>query len=137
MEKESDERFKEINQKFHKSYVKAKFFSGFIFPITILLNKIGYICLSMFGAIFILHGHLTIGGFLAFLLYGQILNGPLSQFSTALNQVQSGLSSLERIFEILDEKEEADESDLAKVDVDNVKGEIEFQNVEFGYVPEK
>ncbi len=137
MEKESDERFKEINQKFHKSYVKAKFFSGFIFPITILLNKIGYICLSMFGAIFILHGHLTIGGFLAFLLYGQILNGPLSQFSTALNQVQSGLSSLERIFEILDEEEEADESDLAKVDVDNVKGEIEFQNVEFGYVPEK
>lgn len=137
MENESKERFLEINQKFHDSYVKAKFFSGFIFPITIMLNKIGYILLSMFGAIFILHGHLTIGGFLSFLLYGQLLNGPLSQFSTSMNQVQSGLSSLERIFEILDEEEESDESDLLKVDVDKVKGEIEFKNVEFGYVPEK
>lgn len=137
MENESKERFLVINQKFHDSYVKAKFFSGFIFPITIMLNKIGYILLSMFGAIFILHGHLTIGGFLSFLLYGQLLNGPLSQFSTSMNQVQSGLSSLERIFEILDEEEESDESDLLKVDVDKVKGEIEFKNVEFGYVPEK
>ncbi len=61
----------------------------------------------------------------------------MSQFSTSMNQVQSGLSSLERIFEVLDEEEEEDESRLAGVDLDKVKGEIEFQNVEFGYVPEK
>lgn len=88
------------------------------------------------GALFIIGGKLTIGGFLSFLLYGQLLNGPLSQFSTSMNQVQSRLSSLERILEILDE-EEPDESHLAKVDLDEVKGEIEFKNVEFGYIPEK
>lgn len=54
-----------------------------------------------------------------------------------MNQVQSGLSALERIFEILDVGEESDESDLDGLDVDKVKGEIEFRHVEFGYVPEK
>lgn len=137
MENKSQETFNEINQKFHKSYVKAKLFSGFIYPISVLINNIGYIILSIMGAIYIIYGNLTIGGFLSFLLYGQLLNGPLSQFATSMNQVQSGLSSLERIFEILDEEEESDETHLAKVDVDNVKGEIEFKNVEFGYVPEK
>ena len=137
MEEQTKENFDKINQKFHKSYVKAKFYSGFIFPMTLLISKVGYILISMIGAIFILKGTLTIGEFLAFMLYGQLLNGPLSQFSTSMNQVQSGLSSLERIFEIIDEEEETDETQLAKLDLDNVKGEIEFQNVEFGYVPEK
>lgn len=129
--------FDEINQKFHSSYIKAKFYSGFMYPLTLIIGKIGYILICMFGAMFILHGTLTIGEFLAFILYGQLLNAPLSQFSTSMSQVQSGLSSLERIFEILDEEEESDESHLAKIDLDKVKGEIEFQNVEFGYLPEK
>lgn len=137
METESKESFDDINQKFHKSYVKAKFYSGFIYPLTLIIGKIGYILISMMGAIFILHGSLTIGEFLAFILYGQLLNGLLSQFSNSMNQVQSGLSSLERIFEILDEEEEPDETHLAKIDPDKVKGEIEFKNVEFGYIPEK
>lgn len=137
MEDSSLERFDNINNKFHKSYVKAKFISGFILPISLIINNIGYIALSVVGAIFIINGQLTIGGFLAFLLYGQMLNGPLSSFSSDMNQVQSGLSALERIFEILDVGEESDESDLDGLDVDKVKGEIEFRHVEFGYVPEK
>ena len=137
MESDSIEEFRKTNQKFHKSYVKAKFYSGFIFPVSLVLNNVGYICLLVLGSISIIYGHLTIGGFMAFLLYGQLLNGPLSQFATSMNQVQSGLSSLERIFEILDVEEETDESGLAEIDVDNVKGEIEFRNVEFGYIPEK
>ena len=137
MENKSKETFNVINQKFHKAYVKAKLYSGLIFPISLMINNVAYISISIIGALFIMGGKLTIGGFLSFLLYGQLLNGPLSQFSTSMNQVQSGLSSLERILEILDEEEEPDESHLAKVDLDEVKGEIEFKNVEFGYIPEK
>ncbi|MBQ6512480.1 ABC transporter ATP-binding protein [Methanobrevibacter sp.] len=137
MEEQSIETFDSINQKFHKAYVKAKFVSGFILPISLIINNLGYIGLTIIGSTFIINGQLTIGGFLAFLLYGQMLNAPLSKFASSMNQVQSDLASLERIFEIIDEEEESDESHLATVDLNEVKGEIEFQNVEFGYVPEK
>ena len=137
MEEQSIETFNSINQKFHKAYVKAKFVSGFILPISLIINNLGYIGLTIIGSTFIINGQLTIGGFLAFLLYGQMLNAPLSKFASSMNQVQSDLASLERIFEIIDEEEESDESHLATVDLNEVKGEIEFQNVEFGYVPEK
>lgn len=137
MEKISDEKFNNINLKFHKSYVKAKFVSGFILPISLIINNLAYILLSVVGAIFIINGDLTIGGFLSFLLYGQMLNTPLSSFASNMNQVQSGLSAIERVYEILDVEEEENESNLANLDVDNVKGEIEFKNVEFGYLPDK
>ena len=137
MEKISNEKFNNINLKFHKAYVKAKFVSGFILPISLIINNIAYILLSVVGAIFIINGDLTIGGFLSFLLYGQMLNTPLSSFASNMNQVQSGLSAIERVYEILDVEEEEDESNLDNLDVDNVKGEIEFKNVEFGYLPDK
>ena len=137
LEDKSISTFNVINRKFHKAYVNAKFISGFILPISLIINNLSYIGLSIIGATFIINGQLTIGGFLAFLLYGQMLNTPLSKFASSMNQVQSDLASLERIFEIMDEEEEPDESHLATVDVDEVKGEIEFQNVEFGYLPEK
>lgn len=137
MENKSKAKFNEINNKFHKSYVKAKFASGFILPISLIINNIGYIALSIFGAYLIINGNLTIGGFLAFLLYGQMLNGPLSSIASAMNQVQSGFSALERVFDILDVEEESNEEDLDKLDIVNVKGKIEFEDVVFGYVPEK
>ncbi len=137
MEGDSIGKFDVINQKFKKAYVNAKFVSGFILPISMIINNLGYIGLSIIGATFIINGQLTIGEFLAFLLYGQMLNGPLSKFASSMNQVQSDLSSLERIFEIIDEEEESDESHLGTLNLDEVKGEIEFQHVEFGYVPEK
>lgn len=137
MEDESINTFKTINQKFHKSYVKAKFISGFILPISLIINNVGYIALSVFGAYLIIQGSLSIGGFLAFLLYGQMLNSPLSSIASSMNQVQSGFSSVERVFEILDVEEESNDDDKDLVNVNKVKGEIEFEHVEFGYVPEK
>ncbi|WP_286008869.1 ABC transporter ATP-binding protein [Methanobrevibacter woesei] len=137
MEDESINTFNTINQKFHKSYVKAKFISGFILPISLIINNVGYIALSVFGAYLIIQGSLSIGGFLAFLLYGQMLNSPLSSIASSMNQVQSGFSSVERVFEILDVEEESNDDDKDLVNVNKVKGEIEFEHVEFGYVPEK
>lgn len=137
MEDSSNEKFDKINSKFHKAYVNAKFVSGFILPVSLIINNIAYISLSVIGAMFIINGELTIGGFLSFLLYGQMLNGPLSSFASNMNQVQGGLSAFERIYEILDAEEEKDESHLSNLDLDNVKGEIEFKNVEFGYLPDR
>lgn len=137
MEGESVDKFNTINEKFHKSYVKAKFISGFILPISLIINNIGYIALTIFGAFLIIQGDLTIGGFSAFLLYGQMLNSPLSSIASNMNQVQSGFSSVERVFEILDVEEEQNDDNKGLLDVNKVKGNIEFEHVEFGYVPEK
>ena len=136
MESASEERFEEINKRFHKAYVKSKFASGFILPVTLMINNIGYICVSIFGAYMILQGDLTLGGFTAFLLYGQMLSSPLQSASSSMNQVQSGLAAAERLFDILDAEEEPDESGLRGLDVSKVRGRVAFDDVTFGYTPD-
>ena len=137
MEEVSERRFSEINRRFHRAYVRSKFASGFIMPVTLIINNLGYICISIFGAYMIIDGTLSLGGFTAFLLYGQMLGGPLQSASSSMNQVQSGFAAVDRLFEILDVEEEPDESDLAKLDVSRVEGRVAFDSVTFGYVPEK
>ncbi len=137
MEGVSEERFEEINRRFHRAYVKSKFASGFIMPMTLMVNNIGYICVSIFGAYMIIDGSLTLGGFTAFLLYGQMLSSPLQSASSSMNQVQSGFAAVERLFDILDAEEEPDESGLARLDVSGVRGEVSFDDVTFGYTPDR
>ena len=137
MESASEERFEEINKRFHKAYVKSKFASGFILPVTLMINNIGYICVSIFGAYMILQGDLTLGGFTAFLLYGQMLSSPLQSASSSMNQVQSGLAAAERLFDILDAEEEPDENGLRGLDVSKVRGRVAFDDVTFGYTPDR
>ncbi len=137
MEGASEERFSEINGRFHRAYVRSKFASGFIMPVTLIINNIGYICVSIFGAYMIIEGSLTLGGFTSFLLYGQMLSGPLQSASSSMNQVQSGFAAVERLFEILDEDEEPDESGLPGLDVSKVEGRVAFEDVTFGYIPER
>ncbi len=137
MESHSENMFSEIDSGFHRAYVKAKLMSGLIFPMSTITNNIGYILTVVFGAFLILENELTVGGFLAYLLYGQMIREPLNSTSSSIGQIQSGLSSLERLFEILDADEEPDESDKKGLDISKVKGEITFENVVFGYTPEK
>lgn len=137
MEGASEERFAEINGRFHKAYVRSKFASGFIMPVTLMVNNIGYICVSIFGAVMIIDGTLTLGGFTSFLLYGQMLSSPLQSASSSMNQVQSGLAAAERLFEVLDAEEEPDESGLGRLDPSEVEGRVAFEGVTFGYVPDR
>ncbi len=137
MEGVSEERFEEINRRFHRAYVRSKFASGFIMPVTLMVNNIGYICVSIFGAYMIVDGTLTLGGFTAFLLYGQMLSSPLQSASSSMNQVQSGIAAVERLFDVLDAEDEPDESGLKALDVSQVRGRVAFDDVSFGYVPDR
>ncbi len=137
MESQSKERFGDIDAGFHRAYVKAKLVSGLINPLSTIAINIGYICTVVFGAYLIMANELTIGGFMAYMLYGQMVREPLNSTSTSLGQIQSGLSSLERLFEVLDAEEEPDETGKKGLDVSKVRGEIRFDDVVFGYVPDK
>ncbi len=135
MEEQYKEKFDEINEEFHEAYINAKIISGFAHPLSVIINNIGYICTAVFGAYLIIQGQLTVGGFLAYLMYGQMLNDPLGSMNRSLVNVKADLSALERLFEIFDAAEEPAEIGKKHLDHSSVEGRIEFRNVVFGYSP--
>lgn len=136
-EKEKDADFGGLNKAFYGAYVKSRFFSGFINPLGILTSNISYIALCVVGGMSMIQGTLTIGEFQAFLFYGNMVGGPLASLATSLNNIQSSLAALDRIYEFLDEDELPEEHPRETVDASKLKGEVRFDHVKFGYVPDK
>jgi ATP-binding cassette subfamily B protein len=114
---------------------KALFASGILFPVTFFVGNIGYVLIAVGGGILALNGLILVGYIQSFILYMRQLNLPLGQVANMLYTIQSGLAAAERIFEVLDENQESDESILTKQLV-NVKGSVEFKNIAFSYNPE-
>jgi ATP-binding cassette subfamily B protein len=115
--------------------IKALFASGILFPVTFFVGNIGYVLIAVGGGILALNGLILVGYIQSFILYMRQLNMPLGQLASMLYTIQSGVAAAERIFEVLDETEESDESMLTKQLV-NVKGSVEFKNIAFSYNPE-
>ena len=114
---------------------KALFASGILFPVTFFVGNIGYVLIAVGGGILALNGLILVGYIQSFILYMRQLNMPLGQLANMLYTIQSGVAAAERIFEVLDETEESDESMLTK-ELVNVKGSVEFKNIAFSYNPE-
>lgn len=127
--------FDACNEQFYKTYVRSRFLSGFMIPIGVLANNLSYIALCVIGGWMMIRGSLTIGEFQAFLFFGNMIGTPLSSLASAMNNVQTGLTAAERIYELLDEKEEAEETPRARLESKQVQGDIVFSHVRFGYVP--
>ena len=134
-EDERQDAFNKINRQYYRQYVKAQFMSGFIMPISVITNNAAYILECVIGGLFLIRGTITLGDFQAFLLYGNMVLSPLTALSAAVNSIQTGFVSAERIYELIDEEEETDESEKDRLDLDRLKGKIAFSNVRFGYVP--
>ncbi|MBC3797862.1 ATP-binding cassette domain-containing protein [Acetobacterium tundrae] len=136
-EEKAAEKFDNINQRFFKSYLSSRFFSGLTSPLMKLINNIAYIAICVIGGILVITGGLTIGGIQAFLMYANNIASPIALISNNLNFLQSGAAAAERIFQLLDEEEETEDTGIVKLDVKNTKGSIAFEHVEFGYIPGK
>ncbi|MCG2731361.1 MAG: ABC transporter ATP-binding protein/permease, partial [Acetobacterium sp.] len=136
-EAKSAEKFDDINQRFFKSYLSSRFYSGLSAPLMKLINNIAYIGICVVGGIFVITGTLTIGGIQAFLIYANNIASPTALISNNLNFIQSGAAAAERIFEFLDREEELPDAGTEVLDVASAKGSIEFNHVEFGYIPER
>ena len=134
---EKEAEFDEMNKEFEKLFVRSRFTSGFMRPFSDLMAKISYILLCLIGGIMMLGGMLTLGEFTAFLFYGNMIGVPIAELSVAFNNFQDSLSSAARIYEFLDEEEEPEEEPKAVLAFDKIKGEVSFENVKFGYTPEK
>ena len=135
-QKKSIAKFSKINNRLQESAWKAQFFSGLIHPIINFISNIGYVAMTILGGWLAINGRLKIGDIQAFIQYVDQFNQPLVQVANIANILQSTAAAAERVFEFLDEPEEAVESNNL-VKLPNVKGEVEFDNVVFGYKPDQ
>ena len=135
-QKKSLAKFSRINNQLQESAWKAQFLSGLIYPIMNFIGNIGYVVMAILGGWLAINGRLKIGDIQAFIQYIDQFNQPLVQVANIANVLQSTAAAAERVFEFLDEPEEqAEGKDLMKLT--HVKGEVEFDNVVFGYKPDQ
>ena len=135
-QKKSLAKFSRVNDQLQESAWKAQFLSGLIYPIMNFIGNIGYVVMAILGGWLAINGRLKIGDIQAFIQYINQFNQPLVQVANIANVLQSTAAAAERVFEFLDEPEEkAEGKDLVKLA--NVKGEVEFDNVVFGYKPDQ
>lgn len=136
--KETTEEFKQINKKLYQSAWKSQFFSGLMMPIMGFVGNFGYVAVCVSGALLTMSGIVSIGAIVSFMIYIRFFTQPLSQLAQAFTSIQSGVAASERVFEFLEEKELADESYKTQtLKFEDVKGNIEFKNIRFGYNDEK
>lgn len=132
----SIKKFKTINNKLYKNAWKSQFLSGVMWPIMDFVGNLGYVGIAVLGGWLAINGRLQVGDIQAFIQYMRQFNQPIEQTANIANILQSTAAAAERVFEFLDEPEEAKENkNLVKIK--KVKGEIEFNNVTFGYNPDK
>ena len=136
--KDAVKEFDKLNQKLYESNRKSQFLSGLMGPLMGFIGNFGYVAVCIVGALLTMNNVISFGVIVAFMIYIRLFTNPLNQISQAMTNLQSVAASSERIFEFLDEEEMSDESHVSKtLKRSNVKGEIEFKNVKFGYNPSK
>lgn len=134
--KGAGEKFEEINNKLYNSAWRSQFLSGLMMPIMSFIGNFGYVAVCVVGAALVMNGNISFGVIVAFMVYIRLFTSPLSQIAQAATSLQSAAAASERVFEFLGEEEMSDESSKTAV-LENVKGDVEFRNVNFGYLPEK
>lgn len=129
---EVEREFGERNEKLFQSSFRAQFISGMIMPVIMFLGNINYVVIAVVGGLRVASGTLTLGEVQAFIQYSRQFTQPLTQVGSMVNLIQSGVASVERIFEVLDaQEEEADPVDAVRPS--ERRGRVEFENVSFGY----
>ena len=132
--KEANEKFSQINESIYENVRKGQFLSGLMHPFMGFIGNFGYVCVCIVGALLTINDVINFGVIVAFMLYVRLFTQPLSQIAQVISSLQSCAAASERVFEFLDEEEMDNEKKLTKLlDKNEVKGTIEFKNVNFGY----
>ena len=128
--------FEKTNGELYESAWKSQFLAGLMQPVMIFVGNIGYAVVAAAGAALAIRGTIKVGDIQAFVQYVKNLTQPISMLAQVSNMLQSMAAAAERVFEFLDEEEEtADVADPAPID--DIKGDVEFSHVRFGYNEDK
>ena len=128
--------FHEKNEVLYKSAWKAQFFSGLMQPVMMFVGNLGYVGVAISGAALAIRGTITIGDIQAFIQYVKNFTQPIQQVAQVTNMMQQMAAAAERVFELLEEEEEVQVVEHP-ASVEDIKGEVDFRHVKFGYDPEK
>ncbi|MDF2935281.1 MAG: putative transporter ATP-binding protein [Paenibacillaceae bacterium] len=132
-EETSAQKFEEINEHLYQAGYKANFVSGIIMPVLNFVNNIGYVLICVVGGLFVARDRMNIGDVQAFISYMRQFTQPIVQTANIANVLQATIASAERVFEILDEKEEEQDAPAAISATGSVRGTVRFEQVNFGY----
>ena len=145
-EKRSEEKFKKINNKLERVGIKAQFFSAMVNPCTRFINGLVYSSVGIVGALIsvnsglkigdtlLFEGALTVGALSSFLTYASQYTKPFNEISSVVTELQNAFASLERVFEIIDEKKEIDNG---RTMINNVIGNVFLDHISFSYEKDK
>lgn len=132
LEQDAIDEFVEINQGLYNNSWKAQFISGTLMPLIRFVGNIGYVAIAVAGGVFASRGMIKIGDIQAFIQYSRQFTQPITQIASMANVLQSTIAAAERVFELLDEKEEPADKLGFKL-LENPRGEIRLENISFGY----
>jgi ATP-binding cassette subfamily B protein len=135
-EKKSVEQFDVLNNTLYSSAWKSQFLSGMMMPIMTFIGNLGYVLVCILGGWLAVTGSITVGDIQAFIQYVRSFTQPISQIANISNILQQTAAAAERVFKFLEEEEEVPDP-ANPVQLSNVEGRVQFQDVHFGYNPEK
>lgn len=135
-EEKAIEEFKKINNELYHSGWRSQFLSGLMHPIMNFIGNVGYVAISILGGYLAIQGKITVGNIQSFIQYNKQFTQPINQIAQISGMLQSMIAASERVFEFLEEPEEV-ETAKGEIDTEILKGNIEFQNVKFGYQSDK
>lgn len=135
-EADAVDEFNQLNDQLYNSAWKSQFLSGMMMPMMTFIGNIGYVLVSILGGYFTIKKTIEVGDILSFIQYVRSFNQPIAQTAQVANIMQSMAAAAERAFEFLDEAEEVQVSEHP-VSVENIEGNVSFENVNFGYSEDK
>ncbi|MFV0465482.1 MAG: ABC transporter ATP-binding protein [Lachnospiraceae bacterium] len=137
-EKESIEKFKEVNNRLFDSAYQANKFANILMPVIGQMGNISYVACAIIGGLLALYGFggFTVGALASFLSFNKSFNMPINQISQQLNAVVMALAGADRVFRLMDEAPEEDGGSY-QIDLGQIQGKVVFEHVDFGYQEDK
>lgn len=133
---QAKEEFGRINDNLYNSSWKSQFFGGLMQPLMGFIGSFGYVAVCVVGAALTMSGSIRFGTIVAFISYVKLFTNPLTQISQAANSLMSAGAAGERVFGFLNEEEMPDDS-MCTARLGDIRGEVEFDHVRFGYDEDK
>ncbi len=135
-EEKALEEFRKANNELYSSAWKSQFLSGLIHPIMNFIGNVGYVLVAILGGYLAIQGKITIGNIQSFIQYNKQFTQPINQIAQVSSMLQAMVAAAERVFEFLEEPEEAKDVENPK-SIKGLKGNVTFDHVEFGYDKDK
>ncbi len=135
-EQASIDEFKSMSNELRKTGIKAQICGGMMGPLMNCISNFGFVLIAAFGGWFSIQGWITVGTIQAFILYSKQFSRPINEIANQYANIQTAIAGAERIFEVMEAEPEPKGGSLP-FSPENVKGDINFKNVDFSYVPEK